>query len=261
MVKSIALNTGGIEIDETFSQEWAQISSAVTEHPLWTDPFADTLKNYEQNPTQAYALVLNWTKQMYHGSLAFPRYVGNLVGRAENHSAGRMLAINAAVERGYPDEHRSHFLLAVDLLRAMGLSDDEIVNIPKSLYSTQYIENHLDYTRSKSLAKAVGCLGIGIEALTTHEFTMLGNAYLRTAHGSVEKIYQSQGYFTENILADAQHTCEFERIAYLLWKSGETPEDLKELIGELREGALFSLDQRRLFFTGIYEETVKELLT
>ena len=252
------LARGEIEIEHEFDSLWKGPASVVRNHPLWDDPFAQTLRSPENNPHLSYALVGQWTKQMYHGSLAFPRYVGNLISRVENHAAGRLLAINSAVERGYPDENRSHVLLAVDLLRNMGLSDEEIASIPKKNYSAQYIDEHLRYTRDEPLAKAIGCLGLGIEALTTDEFTMIGNAYIRTApqvaRMPMDKVYQSQGYFTENIIADTHHTREFEEIAYLVWKSGEIPEDLDASMDQIKDGATFSLDRRREFFRGIYDE-------
>lgn len=258
MTVPVQVMKGEISVEPEFDARWKKIATMVQEHPLWQDPFAKTLKDPEVDPQRSYALVEQWTRQMYHGSLAFPRYVGNLIGRVENHAAGRLLAINSAVERGYPDENRSHFLLAVDLLKVMGLSEEEIVVISKANYSSQYIDRHLRYTRDGSLARGIGCLGLGIEALTTDEFTMIGNAFLRTAtmvkSTPMEKAYQSQGYFTENIMADIKHTSEFEQIAFLTWRSGEIPRDIDQAMKEIREGALFSLDSRREFFRGIYTE-------
>lgn len=69
-----------------------------------------------------------------------------------------------------------------------------------------------------------------------------------------EKAFQSQGYFPANIMADAQHMCEFEEIAFLTWKSGEIPEDVDRALQEVKEGAQFSLDSRRKFFKGIHQE-------
>jgi|SRR3989344_2895759 len=254
----IELIRGEIEIPEYFHKIWESASRLVPDHPLWDDEFAVTLRDPDRNLNLSYALVEQWAKQMFHGSSAFPRYVGNLVGRVKNHSAGRMLAINAAVERGYPDESRSHFLLAVDLLNAMGYSNEEIAAIPVEGYSEIYIDGHLDYTRDSSLASAVGCLGIGIETLTTEEFTMLGGAFIRTAppvkNMPLGEVYQSQGYFTENIMADAEHKTEFEKIAFLLWKSGEIHQDLEVCSREIENGAKFSLDSRREFFEGIYAD-------
>lgn len=251
----VPLTTGLILVERDFHLKWSEATETVYRHPLWHDPFVTALRDYEANPDHAYTLVKAWVQQMYHGSLTFPRYVGNLISRVENHSASRLLAINAAVERGFPDESRSHFLLAVNLLMAMEMSSDEIAHIPNTEYSRRYIDSHLECTKNEPLAKAIGCLGIGIEALTTREFSLLGNVYLKTAKGLAEEVFRSQGYFTENIMADAQHTSEFESIAYILWKAGEVPRDIRETMELIEEGAEFSLDQRRLFFQGIYEST------
>ena len=254
---TIELTTGDIRVERDFHDTWNEATSIVSTHELWKDPFMRSLENPEKDPELAWLLVTNWAKQMYHGSLAFPRYVGNLVARVNNHAAGRKLSINAAVERGYPEETRSHFLLAVDLLRSIGMTDEEIVAIPKHPLSSAYIEGHLAYTRDAPLAKAIGCLGIGIEALTTEEFSFLGNAYVKTASrvGGIpwHKAYKNQGYFTENIMADAQHTTEFEEIAYLTWKSGELPYELDMCMKEISEGAKYSLDLRQKFFTALHD--------
>ncbi len=261
MFKPVQLVTGEVRMEEPFFGKWLVETDKVRSHPLWQDPFMITLGNINVDPSLSYNLVKEWAKQMFHGSLAFPRYVGNLIGRVSNHCAGRKLSVNAAVERGYPGENRSHFLLAVDLLRSMGLKDEEIVAIPELKFSADYISGHLNYTRNEALAKGIGCLGLGIEALTTHEFTVLGNAYIRTAPsvGGLDhaKTYQNQGYFTENIMADAEHQVEFAEIAFLTWKSGEIPPNLDLAFEQIAEGAKYSLDLRQKFFAGIYNSVCK----
>ena len=47
---------------------------------------------------------------------------------------------------------------------------------------------------------------------------------------------------------------EFEKIAFLLWKSGEIHQDLEVCSREIENGAKFSLDSRREFFEGIYAD-------
>ncbi len=260
-MESAALLRGKIHINETFHEKWEKIAQGVLAHSLWNDPFAMTLRSPQKDPKKTWKLVKTWSEQMFHGSLAFPQYVGNLVARVNNHAAGRLLAINAAVERGYPDESRSHFLLNIDLLHAMELNDKYILGIAPLPQSKKYIKEHLEYTRTAPLACAIGCLGIGIEALTTHEFSLIGNAFVQTAKQhtalSAGKIYQSQGYFTENIMADSQHTTEFEEIAYLAWKSGELPSDLEECMQELAAGTKHSLDLRQKFFAEIYQNVTE----
>ncbi|MBI4020265.1 MAG: iron-containing redox enzyme family protein [Candidatus Aenigmarchaeota archaeon] len=255
------LARGDVKVEDRFHLGWTDASKIVEGHPLWNDPFMECLAEPEEDPSLTWSLVENWARQMYHGSLAFPRYVGNLIARVNNHAAGRLLAINAAVERGYPDESRSHFLLAVDLLRTMGLTDQEIVSIPKHPSSSKYIVDHLFYTMHTDLANAIGCLGIGIEALTTKEFSYLGNAFVKTASNVKglpwEEVYKSQGYFTENIMADKQHTTEFEEIAYLAWKSGELPDTMQRFIDKIEEGARYSLNSRQKFFQGVYDLAVR----
>lgn len=268
-----------LALDKGFEVEWERATKdCVDSNPLWDDPFAQTLKMPDKDPHLTWKLLKTWTEQMWHGSMAFPNYVGYLLGRVKPHIAGRSLAINAAVERGYPDESRSHYMLAVDLLRTMGLAEDEIAAIPILPESRDYIYGHLAASRDGDLIEAVGLLGLGIEALTTKEFSLLCGAYSAVAEkmGPVRNPIQatkSLGYFYENVSADIQHASEFMEIAWALYntppeqrayrlgqQSGEPSEQrepLDEYFMKLRTGANRSLTLRRNFFNGVYREASK----
>jgi pyrroloquinoline quinone (PQQ) biosynthesis protein C len=162
---------------------------------------------------------------------------------------------------GYPDENMSHYLLAVDMLRAIGLTDTQIVSIQMLPDSQSYIEGHLNYTRDQALARGIGCLGIGIEELTKMEFNRLGNAFIKSSQLTgvltPEDAYREQGYFVANIMADEQHSTEFAEIGFLAHKAGEIPRDLTTCFAQIHEGARYSLDLRQKFFDGVYRKATK----
>jgi len=262
--KTISL-VGPVEFDpnSTFGQLWGEAMRVdCHNHSLWVDPFACALTSEKNSDEFRFALASVWSINMVVGSYCFPRYVAALAARAQEDSIRYGLLENAWDESGaYAHQTRSHFWLAVRLARLLGLSDQQIEDICPLPEAQEYTDEHHKQCAQGDFGFALGMICL-IEEFTTPEFTAIFKTFLSSCEsglGMSKEDFVLKGgaeYFTANISDDERHRQEMPSlVATWLRSTGVDLDSGPAVISALkpvREGARYSAELRRRFFSGIY---------
>jgi hypothetical protein len=235
-----------VEVTPEFKSEWQFAMNQVChKHGVWNSIFADRLKSDKTDELFRFNLAATWSVNMLSGSYCFPRYVCALAARAEYDVTRYGLIENAWDEAGsYGHTARSHFWLAVELSRLLGLSNSDIGRVRALPESQHYTDEHYRKCAEGDFDFALGMICL-IEEFTTPEFTMIFKAFLRSCERGMA-----------NIADDERHREEMPRIvAALLKLRGIDLNDSQQIsqgLGSVRAGAAYSSDLREKFFQGIY---------
>ena len=232
------------------------------QHPLWSDPFVYALTSNTNADEFRYALASVWSANMVVGSYCFPRYVAALAARADEDAIRYGLLENAWDESGsYGHKSRSHFWLAVRLVRLLGLSDQEIEAIQPLQAAQEYTDEHYKQCSQGDFGFGLGMICL-IEEFTTPEFTSIFKAFLSSCElglGISKEDFVLKGgaeYFTANISDDERHRQEMPSLVATWLRSNEvdlnSATDVAQALKPVREGARYSAELRQRFFSGIY---------
>jgi pyrroloquinoline quinone (PQQ) biosynthesis protein C len=231
-------------------------------HPVWQTEFVKLLQEGKTNPTKlTFDLAKEWSRNMIVGSYCFPRYVAALAARSPLDAVRHGLLENAWDESGGPGHtERSHFWLAVQLGRLLGLTDEKITHGIPLPEAQSYTDAHYAQCTTSDFAFGLGMLSL-IEEFTTPEFTLIRDALLASIEpgvGMAPKEFAAKGgtyYFDANIEDDERHREEMPRIvATLLVYQGVNLEDSSQITNALTpiaQGVKYSADFRLQFFDGI----------
>jgi pyrroloquinoline quinone (PQQ) biosynthesis protein C len=245
-----------------FARLWEDvINTNCHSHSVWQEPFMQALTG-EKAEKQGFALAAVWSINMVVGSYCFPRYVAALAARAEHDALRHGLLENAWDESGgHGHTNRSHFWLAVKLVRLLGILDNEIERIQPLKEAQAYTDEHFRQCTSGDFGFALGMICL-IEEFTTKEFTAVFKAFLRSCRAEMgiepnEFILKGGAeYFTANISDDERHRQEMPRlVATWLHGNGIDLNNMSEVwdaLEPVRAGIKYSADLRQEFFRGIY---------
>jgi pyrroloquinoline quinone (PQQ) biosynthesis protein C len=262
---SIDLAIGGfLSTSPAFKAAWQDMMNEVCHgHSVWQSPFSGVLRDRATDPRLRFNLAATWSVNMLSGSYCFPRYVCALAARAEQDVTRYGLIENAWDEAGsYGHTARSHFWLAVELSRLLGLSDAEITRVRALPESQQYTDEHYRQCAEGEFEFALGMICL-IEEFTTPEFTMIFKTFLHSCEvglGMSPDDFILKGgaeYFTANIADDERHREEMPQIvAAGLRLRGVNLDDataIRASLKAVRDGAYYSSSLRQTFFQGIFD--------
>ena len=263
--KTIQLSLSSSEEDlRKFLPVWEGIVTVEChEHDVWLGDFVTSLNSQKIDPVQKFQLAAVWCTNMVSGSYCFPRYVAALASRAEHDYVRHGLLENAWDESGgYHHSSRSHFWLAVSLVKMLGLTQKQIESVVPLLEAQEYTRSHFEACNSGPFSKGLGMVCL-IEEFTTPEFNNVFRALLDTCETgwgiTPEKFMLGGGaeYFTANISDDERHRQEMPRLVLAYLKgSGIDLKDEDELIEALegvRTGMKESISLRQRFYDGIFK--------
>lgn len=245
-----------------FKNIWNEVMTAEChQHEIWQGDFCETLNNPDESTELKFRLASVWGANMVMGSFCFPKYVAVLASRTESDYIRHGLLENAWDESG--GQHhtsRSHYWLAVKLMKALGITEPEVEQITPIPEALNYAKLHYEACRDEDLAIGLGMISL-IEEFTTPEFTMIFNALLQSCSRNLdvtqnEFILNGGGeYFTANIADDERHREEMPRLVFnYLVNEGHQLRDITEFrqsLEQIRLGIRLSIKLRREFFNGI----------
>lgn len=247
---------------ECFRTAWDNlIVQGCKKHAIWDSPFVQALES--EDLELAFNLASVWATNMVLGSYCFPRYVGELAARAEQDFLRHGLFENAWDESGgHHHTSRSHFWLAVKLVRLLGLSDSEIERIQPLSEARAYTDEHFRMCSKGNFEQALGMICL-IEEFTTTEFSIIFRALLRSCKQIVgmepEEFVLGGGaeYFTANIADDERHRMEMPDLVRTLLADngvdiGGPVAVIQDALSGIHKGVRRSLDLREQFFRGIH---------
>jgi pyrroloquinoline quinone (PQQ) biosynthesis protein C len=163
---------------------------------------------------------------------------------------------------GVHHQSRSHYWLAVNLSRCLGLNDQQIAQITPLKSAIAYTSEHYELCKEGAFDVGLGMICL-IEEFTTPEFSLIFKAFVESVkYGGgipIDKFMLSGGseYFTANIADDERHREEMPKLvhAYLLHSGVDlsTASLIEQALIGVRSGMEKSIILRQAFFSEIYE--------
>ena len=212
------------------------LEEEIAAHPAVHHPF---LKRFATE-TLTVDQVKTFGLQHYQFVKIFVTYMTNLLPRIPDRDASTLLRSVFDDEFGQHTIFNSHPALYRNFLRALGLDDADWGRVPLLPGTADFIEFHLELTRSGHFLTALGAIGPGHEFSIPTMFDYLANGLRRSGLISDDHI----AYFTIHIIEDKEHAKVFNQLLERYTESDES----RRLI---RDGVMRSLKARHHFWDGL----------
>jgi pyrroloquinoline-quinone synthase len=226
----------------TFIEE---LQSEIEKHEAVNHPFLKKFSTLPLTLEQIRAFGL----QHYQLVKIFVNYMTNLQPRIPDPSTSALFRHVYEDEFGQHTIFRSHPALYRNFLKSLGLEDNDWGRVTHLPETEDFVEMHKEMTRDDDFRIALGAIGPGHEFSIPPMFSYLVKG--------IEKNTALKGedyeYFTFHIVQDKNHAEIFnELISHF-----NTDEDRKLI----RDGAMKSLEARRIFWNGLEKAIFTPVLT
>lgn len=212
------------------------LEAEVAAHPAVHHPF---LVRFAKEPLTIQQLKI-FGLQHYQLVKIFVTYMTNLVPRIPDTDASALFRSVFDDEFGQYTIFNSHPAMYRAFLRSLGLDDADWGRVPLLPETADFIDFHLELTRSGHFLTGLGAIGPGHEFSIPTMFDYLVTGLRRS--GAVPE--QEIAYFTLHIIEDKDHAKVFNRLLDRYTASDES----RELI---RNGVMRSLKARHHFWDGL----------
>jgi pyrroloquinoline-quinone synthase len=226
----------------TFIQD---LQDEIEQHVAVHHPF---LKKFSTLPLSI-GQIQQFGLQHYQLVKIFVNYMTILQPRIPDPSTSSLFRHVYDDEFGQHTIFRSHPALYRNFLKRLGLQDNDWGRVAPLPEVSRFVELHMEITRDEDFRIGLGAIGPGHEFSIPHMFSYLVKGIEKNT--SLEP--EDYEYFTFHIIQDKHHAEIFnELISHF-----DTPEDRKLI----REGALKSLEARRIFWNGLEKAIFSPVLT
>ncbi|MFI5304621.1 MAG: TenA family transcriptional regulator [Nitrospiria bacterium] len=187
--------------------------------------------------------------QHYQLVKIFVNYMTNLQPRIPDTSAAALFRHVYEDEFGQHTIFRSHPALYRNFLKKLGLEENAWGSVDHLPEVESFVEVHMEMTRDDDFKIALGAIGPG------HEFSipLMFSYLLKGIENNSDLIEEDYEYFSFHIVQDIHHAEIFnELISHF-----DTPNDRKLI----RDGAMKSLEARKIFWNGLERAVFSPVLT
>jgi pyrroloquinoline-quinone synthase len=213
------------------------LEAEVAAHPAVHHPF---LQRFADTPLTIHQL-RTFGLQHYQLVKLFVTYMTNVVPRIPDADASALFRSVFDDEFGQHTIFNSHPAMYRAFLRSLGLDDADWGRFALLPETSDFIEFHLELTRTAHFLTALGAIGPGHEFSIPTMFDYLVRGLQR--NGTVSE--NDTAYFTLHIVEDKDHA----KVYNSLLDRYTASEESRALI---REGVMRSLKARHLFWDGLH---------
>ena len=220
---------GGVDYLTTLEEE-------ITGHSAVHHPF---LQRFAKGPLTI-EQVRTFGLQHYQLVKVFTTYMTNLLPRIPDKDAATLFRTVFDDEFGQYTIFNSHPALYRNFLKALGLEDADWGRVPLLPETQDFIQFHLDMTRSDHFLSALGAIGPG------HEFSIptMFSYLLDGLHKIDALTEEDRSYFSLHIVEDVEHAKIFNQLLTRYTDTSDTQE-------KIRHGVMRSLKLRHFFWDGL----------
>jgi pyrroloquinoline-quinone synthase len=214
----------------------AALEEEIAAHPAVHHPF---LTQFASEPLTIHQL-RSFGLQHYQLVKIFVTYMTNLVPRIPDQDAASLFRSVFDDEFGQHTIFNSHPAMYRSFLRSLGLDDADGGRVALLPETSEFIELHLELTRSAHFLCGLGAIGPGHEFSIPTMFDYLVTGLRRS--GAVSE--DAMAYFTLHIVEDKDHAKVFNNLLNRYTASDESRRFI-------RDGAMRSLTARHHFWDGL----------
>lgn len=185
--------------------------------------------------------------QHYQLVKIFVNYMTNLLPKIPDKDAAKLFRTVFDDEFGQYTIFRSHPALYRNFLKALGLPDSSWGRVKHLPETRRYTEAHLELTREADFLIGLGAVGPAHEFAIPTMFEYLVQGFKKNSQLSDEHIE----YFTCHMIQDKEHAVVFNQLI-----SRHVEDESAQKL--LREGAMRSLADRKLFWDGLQRAVFPE---